>query len=207
MIEKTEFNKELKILVINNETKRMPDLVSMLSPHQTEIVHVDELTPEAYNDHDLVVLSGGTREKANTPQVFDSEIQLIKNLIDEGVPIIAICLGFQITMRALEQRMHDFEDKFVELPSVRSGLIEIMIIDENHPLTQGVSEIVVFENHRRAITETPYPFIPLGISPDGVEIAWHENGILGMQFHPEADNSQNSQGKLIFDNFMTMLLK
>ncbi len=193
----------LRVLLVDNETKRIPQLLEMLESHSTDVVHVDGLSDLQYDDidHDLIVLSGGTREVAIKPEVFDREIELIKHALERGIPIAAICLGFQLAVRALEGEQN-FGDNFTDLGRFRGGFNSILIVDETHPLAPG-EEVEVFSSHRRSVRSVPQPLIPIGVSDHGIEIAIHEDGrsFLGTQFHPE----EGRDGRLIFDNFMAMI--
>lgn len=193
----------LRVLLVDNETKRIPKLLEMLEPHSTDVIHVDGLDSIHHDniDYDLIVLSGGTRGRAITPEVFDKEIELIRHALDRGIPITAICLGFQLAIRALEGE-ESFKNNYTELDRFRGGFNSILIVDETHPLAPG-EEVEVFSSHRRSVRSVPQPLIPIGVSNHGIEMAIHEDGrsFLGTQFHPE----EGRDGRLIFDSFMAII--
>lgn len=91
----------MDILIINNHTKHLDELVGMMSQYGTVTVIdktvFDTMDPDRALDDtiDLVVLSGGSScpSVATHPDYYIVEMQLLRHT---KIPIIGICLGAQI---------------------------------------------------------------------------------------------------------------
>lgn len=131
-----------------------------------------------------IVLSGGPASAYEEPP-FDGKI------FDLGIPILGICLGFQmwshhigVTVRLSHKRefgTHDFT------------------ITENSPLTEGLPQISkVLESHGDII-EPDNKLSIIGITSNAPTAAANYKNLWGVQFHPEVTESE--YGEKLLENF------
>lgn len=169
----------MKILVIDNNTKHLKELVGALTDHKLE---VQKYKP-GLNFHtagkDLVILSGGGGEgrEANdqTPSGclwYQDETDFILNC---KVPLVGICMGFELIAQA-------YGAKVEKLPRLIHGWRRIQYFKHSNK-----NDLKQFESHRFSIKEAPAKhFITLAKSASGVELIKHKKRpIIASQFHPE----------------------
>lgn len=161
----------MRVLLINNGTTLLKKLEELIPGEK--IIHTFQDFPTDTSNFDLAVLSGGSQfQLVGNEDKFTKEIDFIKNT---GIPVIGICLGFQILASTFGATLR-------RLPENRKGIYEIEIIDED----LGKGEIKVYKNHKWVIHNLPDVFEILAISEDVPEIIKHKTKpIYGLQFHPE----------------------
>jgi GMP synthase-like glutamine amidotransferase len=189
----------LRVLLIDNQGGGGLERIRtrLLADHKIDIVPVWDLTPDHYDKHDFVVLSGGSRAKANTPEsTYQHEIQLVRDVV---VPVFGICLGMQVIA-------HAYEGELRRLEEARKGIVNVSV-DQDDLLTDGLTNLDVYQNHKWAVTQLSTSLQSLGTSHDGIEIIRHVGKpIVGVQFHPERDGDFPTQGRVIFDRFMEQIV-
>ncbi len=145
------------------------------------------------DDLDLIVLSGGHSSSVqNHKKTYRREIDLIQR---SGVPILGICLGFELLVVA-------FGGKLERLPRREKGLKEIAF-SRKSKLSEGVrSPFFAYEAHRWAAKEAPAGLLKVAVSDDGIEIVQSRaRKMLGLQFHPEM-TSKKADAYRIIKNFL-----
>lgn len=183
----------MNALLINNSTKSSENLMLMLKNFQitpASFIHI----PKDLSKFDLIVLSGGSLEPAffESP-IYHQELEMIRIT---RKPIFGICLGMQLIAQAFSP------SKLIKLEPKRRGVIEIGIDWQSF----GKDKLKVSEAHRWAVKEINSPLIALGHSTDGVEILKHSSKpIWGVQFHPQSDVDFGTEGKFIFDHFISQI--
>ena len=191
--------KQLKILLVDNHdaSSRPRKLVDFLSPHQIDVVNVQDLQQGNYDSHGLVVLSGGNIQVASSEDgTFDEEVDLLTRVV---VPVFGVCLGMQIIARAYGAKIKDLEE-----PAI--GNVQVTPTGD-HSLVKDIPVFLAYQNHRRVVTQIPPTLEVLGYSKDGIEIIKHmEKPIVGVQFHPERDGNSSARGRIIFDRFMEQIV-
>jgi glutamine amidotransferase len=135
-------------------------------------------------------------------------VEALKDAIGEGIPLLGICLGYQLLFDASEESpgvagLGMMPGKVVRFPaSVKIPHMGWNDADftRAHPVLEGVEEnsyfyfvhsyYVVLDEGENALTTTSY----------GVDFASGatRNNIVGFQFHPE---KSSSSGLRILDNF------
>jgi len=147
---------------------------------------------------------------------------LIRAALDNGVPLLAICRGFQELNVALggtlHQRLQDLPDRIDHsTPSqpcarMRQGKAHPVRITPGSWLHRiaGAGEIAVNSLHNQGIAELAPGLIAEGIAPDGTIEAVrvvstckgpiHGFGI-GIQWHPEYDFETDAVSRRIFTEF------
>lgn len=183
-----------RILIINNETHFINDLITALSQYQIEIRDFQTVQPIDVEGFDCVILSGGgtAGEVSDSKQLYKSEIKIVR---ESNVPIFGICKGFQIIGKA-------FNSDFKILEDYRHGVNNVRILVDD-PIFRGIEklELRVFEYHHIAIEHLSDELISLAVSDDGIEVMRHKNKLIySSQFHPEElQDGNNGHGELILN--------
>ena len=75
-----------KILLINNETHFIDDLITALSQHSIEIIDFQRVQPADVEGFDCVILSGGgtAGEVSDSERLYKNEIKIVR---ESKVPI------------------------------------------------------------------------------------------------------------------------
>lgn len=167
----------MQILVIDNNTSYLESLKGLLYPHSFSIIKWNEFKFHKLDGYNLIILSGGHPNTVTyNHQLYEDEI---KTILRSNIPILGICLGFELIVYA-------FGGKLKELPQKEKGEIEIQIIINNDTVVRNINSLRVFESHRWVVESLPKELIPLAKSKDGIEIVKHiTRFIYGFQFHPE----------------------
>jgi len=151
-------------------------------------------------------------------------LPLIRAAVARGVPLLAICRGFQELNVALggslHQRLQDLPDRMDHStpmqPSarVRQGKAHAIRITPGgwlHRLA-GTDEIAVNSLHNQGINEIAPGLVAEGVAPDGtieaVRVVASQAGpatgyAVGVQWHPEYDWRTDSVSRTIFEQFGT----
>ncbi|MEA2739522.1 MAG: putative glutamine amidotransferase [Acetobacteraceae bacterium] len=163
----------------------------------------------------------GTPEDPNRDGIT---LPLIRAAVARGVPLLAICRGFQELNVALggslHQRLQDLPDRMDHStpmqPSarVRQGKAHAIRVTPGgwlHRLA-GTSEIAVNSLHNQGINQLAPGLVVEGTAPDGlieaVRVAASEAGpaigyAVGVQWHPEYDWQTDTLSRAIFEQFGT----
>ena len=163
----------------------------------------------------------GTPEDPNRDGIT---LPLIRAAVARGVPLLAICRGFQELNVALggslHQRLQDLPDRMDHStpmqPSarIRQGKAHAIRVTPGgwlHRLA-GAAEIAVNSLHNQGINQLAPGLVVEGTAPDGlveaVRVAASEAGptigyAVGIQWHPEYDWRTDSLSRAIFEQFGT----
>ena len=165
----------MKILLINNETKHLKELQALLKQHEIINIKFNEINLSEISNYDIAILTGSSSYPVlGNEDKYKKEINLIKSL---EIPIIGICLGFELIG-------HAFGATLILLNEKKKGTVTIKILKQDK-IFKDVPNFKVFEAHRWCIKEMPNTLTPLAKSKDGIEIIKHKNEeIYGLQFHP-----------------------
>ncbi|AKK04329.1 anthranilate synthase component II [Corynebacterium epidermidicanis] len=127
------------------------------------------IAPQALLDMspELVVLSPGPGH----PRDAGNLMSILATCLQEGVPVLGICLGFQ----AIVEHFGGTVQRCGPVHGMRSTLT-------GTPLFDGQS---VARYHSLGATSVPAPLEALAWA-DGVVMAASAPGVLGLQFHPES---------------------
>jgi len=185
----------MNILIIDNGTKHIKELKSVFFEYNFKVIKRNNLNNFKYNDFDLIVLSGSSKlSVVNHPIEYENEINLIKT---SKIPIIGICLGFELIC-------YTFNEKLSLLKKKRKGLLKVHKVLNTKILSHINSHFFVYDSHRWGIKNTDN-LLALAKSKDGIEIVKHPTKkIYGLQFHPEVFKSK-SKGYLILKNIINSI--
>ena len=191
-------NIQKKILLLNNGTHFIDDLVNVLSEHQIKLIDFQKIQLENVQDFDCVILSGGgtVGEVSENELLYENEIKIVR---EANKPIFGICEGFQVIGAAYHSEFHI-------LKSYRTGVNKIHVLIDD-PIFQDLKkiELRVFEYHHISITRQSDELVSLAVSEDGIEVMKHKNKLIyGVQFHPE-ELKDGNDGHTILKNFLSMI--
>lgn len=138
-----------------------------------------------------IILSGGPSS------VYDTGAPTIdKKVFSVGIPILAICYGFQLTAKLLGGKVIGGKKEY--------GPAELALSQTDSPLSQKVEATsIVWMSHGDEIVALPKEFETIG-STEHVPYAFaadEERSIFGMLFHPEIEHTK--QGNVLLKNFIS----
>lgn len=185
-----------RVLIVHNGSPHAGRIIEICQAHglTTDKVFWEEFKAVDI-DHDLIILTGGHEiPVSDHNQQYAQEIAAIRGA---DVPIIGICLGFELIAKA-------FFCDLVCMPERETRKLKITkLVDD--PVFENVGEIVGFEAHRWIVPQVSSDLIALAKSEDGIEAIKHKTKpIYGFQFHPE-ESREDDCGMKLFENLFTML--
>ena len=149
-------------------------------------------------------------------------LPLIRAAVGRGVPVLAICRGFQELNVALggslHQRLQDLGDRIdhstpmQQSPKIRQGKAHAIRVTPNgwlHRLA-GATEIAVNSLHNQGIDRLAPGLAIEGVAPDGTIEAVRvvstpqrpaPGFVVGVQWHPEYDWPEDALSRAIFAQF------
>lgn len=170
----------MKITIIDNETKHIPDIKKNFPNSEIDVFQYNQ----NYNikNSDLIILSWWSHHSIfykNHP--YKKELQLIKNT---DIPIIWICLWCQLIAQAYNSSFWKLSDKIIKIIQITN--------------TKTKKTKTVFEAHRYYIKNLWTPLNGIYKSEFWREMIKHKNKkIRWLQFHPEITKPDNDGNKLL----------
>jgi putative glutamine amidotransferase len=165
-------------------------------------------------------LYGGPPHAEGTPEDpmrDDAILPLIRAAVAGGVPLLAICRGFQELNVALggslHQRLQDLPDRIDHstplqpLNAVRVGKAHTVRLISGSWLHRlaGRTEIAVNSLHNQGIARLAPALVSEGVAPDGtieaVRVPDAPGMVIGTQWHPEYDWETDPLSRAIFEHF------
>jgi GMP synthase (glutamine-hydrolysing) len=180
-----------KILVINNRSESLDELLSLLNILRVNVEVKPPLEDLSFNSYDGLIVSGGYLPRAEYRQILEWYCKLFEAVT---IPVLAICLGLRILGYCNGSRVRRIK------PS-ELGVTKIFFFKE-YPLAPGVRELLVFENHDYELLDLKAPLENYA-SSERCKIQAVKHGfkpIFAVQFHPEISKENN--GPLIIRNFI-----
>ena len=164
------------ILIIDNGSMYLRKLQHICGDALAATIKPGAIDLERADKHDLIILSGGFQhEVMGSEQFYAKELQLIRQAI---VPIVGVCLGFQLVAHAFNIPIHEMEQN-------EFGIHDITMTKLGAKLL-GEGPYKVFEDHTWVVEKTPDNFHELALSHCGLEAIMHDAlPVAGFQFHPE----------------------
>lgn len=166
----------MRIFLIDNQTKRIPELHRLLKDHEVITRDPEDITTQEAEQCDVIILSGGSHYSVyGHEDYFAKELDLIRNT---NVPVIGICLGFELICHAFGSELQQKHEKI-------HGMRPVEVVVPNTIFGKECS-FDVYEAHRWVVIEAPKDFSVLARSATGLEIIRHNTRpIYAFQFHPE----------------------
>ena len=180
----------MKVLVVDNHSKHVSEIVDSIDKFEVDVVDVLDLSKMDVSKYDCFVLSGSSQYSVLSHlKLYSSEINLIKTT---NKPILGICLGFELICYA-------FNEKLIFNKERTKGELLINKISEDEIFNNINFPISVYEAHRWNVLETQ-KLKTLAKSKKNTEIVKHPKKIIyGFQFHPETITDQQQQ---LINNFL-----
>jgi len=178
----------MKILLINNHSKHLEELLELLSSFEVSVCDFKDLTDIKDSECDLIVISGGSHVPSvlDHSEVYQKEISLLKTT---NTPVIGICLGCELIAKA-------FDCELCRLDNKEKRICQINMNNK---------KLEVYEAHRYAIEKVSAKIEILASSKDGAEIIKHKDKLIfGLQFHPEMF-VEKTEGRKIFNNIIDQI--
>ncbi len=184
----------MKILVIDNGSRFLPQLLKKLAKQKVTIVRRGFLGRRRLPDFDVAILSGGHgRSIVNHRKFYKSEIEFVKK---SKKPILGICLGFEIIAVAFGGKLSRLGKK------EERGEVKIDALERDGILKRIPKTFDAYEAHKWVLKGAPCQLVSVAQSVDGIEILKHRaRPIYGLQFHPEATDRKGI-GYKILANFL-----
>jgi GMP synthase (glutamine-hydrolysing) len=158
-----------------------------LLPHDAPREEIERLRPRAF------ILSGGPAS------VYDEDApQAPSYVYESGLPVLGICYGMQLMAHQLGGKVTPSgEREYGHAVIHRSDRA-----DEGSPIFEGLpASMPVWMSHGDRIAQLPPGFRSLAYSDNSpVAIMANDNGLVGLQFHPEVVHTQ--YGKQLLENFL-----
>ena len=153
-------------------------------PYNAPAEQVAKLNPRGF------ILSGGPAS------VYESSAPMAPAYIYEsGVPILGICYGMQALTHQLGGKVSSGLKREYGHAVLRQNVVD-------HPIFKGLPlEMPVWMSHGDEISEPPPGFSSLAYTDNApVAVLGNDQGIIGLQFHPEVSHTPN--GADILKNFL-----
>ena len=153
-------------------------------PYNAPAEQVAKLNPRGF------ILSGGPAS------VYEPSAPMAPAYIYEsGVPILGICYGMQALTHQLGGRVSSGLKREYGHAVLRQNVVD-------HPIFKGLPlEMPVWMSHGDEISEAPPGFSSLAYTDNApVAVLGNDQGIIGLQFHPEVSHTPN--GADILKNFL-----
>ena len=153
-------------------------------PYNAPAEQVAKLNPRGF------ILSGGPAS------VYEPSAPMAPSYIYEsGVPILGICYGMQALTHQLGGKVSSGLKREYGHAVLRQNVV-------NHPIFKGLPlEMPVWMSHGDEISEAPPGFSSLAYTDNApVAVLGNDQGIIGLQFHPEVSHTPN--GADILKNFL-----
>ena len=98
----------MKILLVDNYSSCIKQLIGELSKNQITKVPFGKVSLKYLKETDCIILSGGHKLTVkNHDKEYAKELELIKNI---SVPVLGICLGFQLICHAHGEELEKNEN-------------------------------------------------------------------------------------------------
>ncbi|MEI6326859.1 MAG: gamma-glutamyl-gamma-aminobutyrate hydrolase family protein [Candidatus Roizmanbacteria bacterium] len=185
----------MKILVVNNGTRTLNELVDLLSPHQVDVVSYSDIDVNTVEKYKAIILTGGHEFSVfGHEKLIEKEIYLIRN---SKKPIFGICLGFEIIAYAFGSKLEILKNK-------EQGTTHINVVVPSE-IFSNTNTFGAYESHRWILKEMGSDLLALAISKSGIEAIKHKHlPIYGVQFHPEKSVNKESKSNALL-NFLELV--
>jgi len=187
---------------------------------ETLLARLDGLVLTGSRSNVQPALYGGPPHPEGTPEDPSRDgvtLPLIRAAIARGVPLLAICRGFQELNVALggtlHQRLQDLDDRFdhstplhpnMRVRTGKAHAVRVVPGSWLHRIAEA-REIAVNSLHNQGIDRLAPGLIAEGFAPDGtieaVRVVNAPGFAVGMQWHPEYDFGHDAVSRRIFQAF------
>ena len=182
------------ILIIENSSHHSTALSRHLKSYNVRTIKYRQLNSDHMAKADIIILSGGHPSVLHHYWFYRSQLELIRST---PKPVIGVCLGFELIVRAYGGKLQRLKRKVHGLRS-----IEVT----NDTLDLSLPRLNVWEAHKWAARSVPSEYFNVvAQSEQGIEIIQHKTRpIFGCQFHPEINKPVNDGGTVL-DAILTLI--
>ena len=143
-----------------------------------------DIPPDYFREEAVVPSEIGTLEGRER---IDFETALLKEALEKGMPILAVCYGMQLLNVVHGGTLYqDIGHQIADAPDHRKGMHEIEIID---PLSlDHRKQYTVNSSHHQAVKDVGEQMSVFALSRDGIIEGLYKRGYtfcVGVQWHPE----------------------
>ncbi|MBF4461073.1 MULTISPECIES: anthranilate synthase component II [unclassified Rathayibacter] len=188
-----------RVLVVDNYDSFVFSLVALLRAGgaEVEVVESAELSAEeavtAARSSDAILLSPGP----GRPEEVATSLALVALAVDEGRPLLGVCLGHQVIAHALGGRVE-------QAPELMHGRTS-EILHDGDPLFAGLSSgFAAMRYHSLAVERASLPdeLEVIARTSEGVVMGLRHRRapVVGVQFHPESVLTEG--GGLLLSNWL-----
>ena len=143
------------------------------------------------------------------PEREGFEIELAREAVARGTPVLGICLGLQVLTVALGGRLHQhLPDLSAAIPHEGDGVTHEVRLDPSSALARivGATTIVTNSRHHQAPSDLPPLLRESGRTSDGVIEAVEGPGFtIGVGWHPET--MEDAARARLLDSFVAAATK
>jgi anthranilate/para-aminobenzoate synthase component II len=188
----------MNLLVVNYGTAQLQRLREICSRHQLTVLDGSNFSGAVDSDIDGVIVIGDLhaeeqKDTAGWPPMV--------NLMQAGqVPLLALGVGFEILCQALGASLDEWGDK-------DQAAAKVIPTDDGAKIFQGSDPIIAKDTLRWCVDELPRGIAVLARSETGIEaVRSKSKPLYGLQLQPD-DFMYASDGKLVFENFISLFAK
>ena len=184
---------ETKILVINNRSESLEDLVNLLKNLNVKVEVRGPLENFNPNSYDGLIVSGGGFPRTEYRRILEWYCRFFENV---EIPVLAICLGLKILGYCNGSRIR-------RIRPGELGVTKITFFRE-YPLAPSIRELLVYENHDYELLNLREPLENYASSERcRIQAVKHRfKPLFAVQFHPEI--SKGNDGPIIIGNFVSL---
>jgi GMP synthase (glutamine-hydrolysing) len=154
------------------------------TPH-VAVKACQEPIPDSCEEFSHIILSGSTCSILDSEPFLEPAMALVRDAVKLGRPVLGICYGHQLAVRAMLGRPH-----VRRAPAPEIGWLPITVESEHDTLFEGLSDpFYAFVGHFDEVCDLPDDW-EITASTAGCPIQGVLNPslrIMGFQFHPEMD--------------------
>ena len=170
------------VLVIQNTSMEGPGYLGELLNNDGFAIHSVNAKHEKLPDknYSFVVILGAPESANDNLPYLQAEQKLIKKTVDDGIPVLGVCLGSQLIAKT-------FGSKVYSGPKKEIGFYHDLRIDNNSKLFSGFTNpFTVFHWHGDTF-DLPEQAVRLVHSENYPNQAFQINSAVGLQFHLEVN--------------------
>ena len=131
------------------------------------------------------------------PEREEFEIEIAREAVPTGVPVLGICLGLQVLVVALGGRLHQhIPDLATALPHEGEGVTHDVRLEPASRLARmiGAASLTTNSSHHQSPSDLPAILEAVGKTADGVIEAVEGPGFtVGVGWHPETTSDEPSR--------------
>lgn len=174
---------QMKVLLVDNHDSFLHNIVQILREQGGATVEVQlagSVALSSLPDYDAVVFSPG-------PDIVDpgGDMAAILDLLDETVPVLGVCLGYDIIASYFGGRLNNLHRNYHGVTA------KVRLLEPENPLFAGLPETIeagLYHSWEVEGASLPPVLKPCAVSEDRVLMAFRHvaRPIYGVQFHPES---------------------